>query len=660
MLKAQDMVKLRALVPKGKLRQVISAMYDAKCIDILEHKKDELDIGTPLADSEQLSDAVVKARSILFQLGIEPVPAENAKIEFLHTTIRNINNIYTEASQATKRLKEIETRTAFLERSHKSLSIAKGLGISLDLYRPSSLVSYCIGHVSNIEGLRADIKKSGISCEMASRNKAGTDYISLFFDKNKEQEVLAMLRTNGYSELKLPAEFLGGKTALKDIENESMKLAKERSRLNAQLQKIRKAKKKELIAAEQGLSIAAKKSDAPLMFAETANVSIVTGWVPKKNKSSLEKSLKKATGGRIEIEELTPSQEEPVPIKLDNPRFAKPTEFFLRLFTMPSYREIDPTLFIVFTFPLFYGIMLGDIGYGLVTLGLFAFLKIKMPTSRDLLNIMMLAAIASIIFGLWFGEFFGFEIGEFMGESQQEATTLNEELQAQEGLLAEPGAEAHAAAEEHASEEPHSFGDWITTWPLHRNPENTLNLIILTMIIGVLHVNFGVLLGFINVFRQHGIKHAILEKFSWVVLEIGLPLAILALAGIVPQYFVWVGLGLVLVAAVMLYKGEGIQGLVELPSIFVHIGSYLRLMAIGLASVSLAVVINDQTQALFGLGIVGIIGGIIIFVIGHVINIALGVIGPFLHSIRLHYVEHFTKFYKGGGTEFQPFGANGG
>ena len=108
----------------------------------------------------------------------------------------------------------------------------------------------------------------------------------------------------------------------------------------------------------------------------------------------------------------------------------------------------------------------------------------------------------------------------------------------------------------------------------------------------------------------------------------------------------------------MIYLGEGVQGLVELPAIFSNMLSYMRLGAVGLASVGLAVVINENlTLPFIEKGGIYTFFGILIFIIGHIINILLGLIGPFLHSLRLHYVEFFSKFYKGGGIQYVPFGA---
>jgi V/A-type H+-transporting ATPase subunit I len=161
---------------------------------------------------------------------------------------------------------------------------------------------------------------------------------------------------------------------------------------------------------------------------------------------------------------------------------------------------------------------------------------------------------------------------------------------------------------------------------------------------------------FINEVVSHGLRHAFFAKLSWYVLELGAALLALSGLGLLPVHW-GVGLAVVILAAVMIFIGEGIQGLVELPSLMTNILSYLRLGAVGLASVGLAVVINENLALPFmEKGGIYFVFAIFILIVGHSINIALGVLGPFLHSLRLHYVEFFSKFYKGGGIPFVAFG----
>jgi len=630
MLKAQEMVKLRVFCQKDQVGKVIGALYDAKAIDIIQHSKsDDLDIGSPLNDSEEISDTLVKIRSIMYQLKIEPTPAvANGSLKYFKTKVRETRNLHSELTDSMIKLKTSKERLNFLNNALKLIKGIQKMGLSPDMIRDTRYISCIFGYVDDVDGLKAQLR-ADLKTNYALNND--NSLIALYVDQNMENEALGIIRKYHFSEIKVAEELK--KKSVKNILNEIIKLKKEINSLDTKISKIKKIHEKDLIATEQALSHMSKKSDAPLMFAETKQMSIISGWVPEKTKLNLFKKLKKITSHNIIIEELDIKKEDSVPIKLDNPAFAKPYEFLLQLFSMPNYKELDPTILMFITFPLFFGFMLGDIGYGIVTLLLFMFLKMKMPSAKALLNIMIFCSISSIIFGGVFGEAFGFELTEVFGEHS--ATPVD--------THADPHAEAETY---HAA------------YPLiHRSADTALDLIKLSIIIGFFHVNLGLLLGFINVFRQHGWKHAIFEKAAWFVLEGGVALIALSSMGMLMQSMMYLGFALCLAAAVMLFLGEGVQGLVELPSIFVHIGSYMRLMAIGLASVGLAVVINQQTIPLFSQGIIGIIGGILIFTVGHTINIALGIIGPFLHSLRLHYVEHFTKFYNGGGKEFNPFGA---
>ena len=286
----------------------------------------------------------------------------------------------------------------------------------------------------------------------------------------------------------------------------------------------------------------------------------------------------------------------------------------MELYSLPKHGEIDPTMLIAIFFPIFFGFMLGDIGYGVVTLALFmAMLKI-MPAAKNLLKIMIISSVSTILFGVFFGEFFGYK-------------TI--------------------------------FG-----FPLHsyldRVEQKTL-LLMVAIGIGVIHINVGLLAGFYNELRHHGLMKAILAKLSWLLLQAGVALIAINMLKIA-QIPLYVSGAIIAVSIVMIAIGEGIKGILELPAIFGNILSYARLMALGLAGVALAEVINDLAGEMFHAGGFGIVAGVIVLVIGHTINMILGIIGPFLHSMRLHYVEFFTKFYEGGGVPFQAFGSksNGG
>jgi V/A-type H+-transporting ATPase subunit I len=254
---------------------------------------------------------------------------------------------------------------------------------------------------------------------------------------------------------------------------------------------------------------------------------------------------------------------------------------------------------------------LGDIAYGAIIL-VFALIMKKMYKTeiwlQHLMTILILGSIPSIFFGVIFGEFFG-NFGEEMGW-------------------------IHPM---------HFLG---ITW---NRVEALMPLLILAIAIGVFHVFLGLVLGIINALAKKSKKHAI-EKAGMIVAISGLLLVISAAAEMVPGILLQPGIVMILVAIPLIIYGGGFFGVFEIMSTVGNILSYARIMAIGMASVILALVANQLGGAME----VTLVGFLIAALL-HILNIVLAMFSPFLHSFRLHMVEFNQKFYEGGGKTYKPF-----
>jgi V/A-type H+-transporting ATPase subunit I len=340
---------------------------------------------------------------------------------------------------------------------------------------------------------------------------------------------------------------------------------------------------------------------------------VVMGWIPKKFFNRLKDTVANEYGDRVVISELDVNAEEmeKAPTFYDNPQWVKPFQAIMALVRPPKYKEIDPSPFIAIFFPLFFGIMVGDIGYGLVILAFALIMKKKFGTLefvRNFADILIISSIPTIFFGFIYGEFFG-DFGEMMGWL-------------------------------------HPVEFLGVTW---NRLEAILPMLIFAIAIGVIHIFFGLTIGIINEVTRKNKKH-VAEKVGMLLALSGIIMIIFFALELIPAWTLYPAVVIFIIALLLIIYGAGAMGPMEIMSSVGNILSYARLMAIGLASVILAFVANKLGEEMEILAV-----GVLVAVLLHALNIVLAMFSPSIHSVRLHLVEFFSKFYKGGGIAYKPF-----
>jgi V/A-type H+-transporting ATPase subunit I len=649
MLKPTKMTRVVIVGTKDLMEPVITTFHSLNVLHITDYSEETevFKIGKPLKPASKLSEYLLSLRAISNQLGVkEKEQGLIAKSKDIRAEMdEKIAKLQKEVSSRFDEIRSIEFKLKEKEDIVSSIRPFFGLPLSLESYHGYDTIRVYTGYIDTDMELR--ILKITNNFELFTGEYEKRKIFALFIPVAFEDEVQKLLQDeHSYTEIKVPQLIGNPPVVLDELSKEISALKEKHAAIKSELDNIRKEYSEFIIAADEYLSIETQKAEAPLKFATSINAFIIDGWVPSSKYDEMEKELQKNTGGLVHLAKIEEDvKEEDIPIELENPTLAKPFELLIDTFATPKYREIDPASVLFITFPLFYAIMLGDVGYGIVVAAMAYIIKSKFKTGglNALALILLLSAILSIIFGFIYGEFFGFPIFNIIIKGELE-----------HGILGISG--------------PLIAGIHL---PVHRFGE-VQELLLLTLVIGIIHILLGLVIGFRNHVIEHGLKHAIFAKGSWMMILIG---GVMAIAKLMPAVMsklpvptsdpvFAVGGGLAIIGLILLIAGEGFISILEIPTLLSNVLSYSRILAIGLSSAGIALAVNTLSMNLFirpggvymGKGVVLALVGVVILFIGHLINLLLGILGPGLHSLRLQYVEFFTKFYEGGGKKYIPFG----
>ena len=460
--------------------------------------------------------------------------------------------------------------------------------------------------VLELTGGRAELVMAGVD--------ASTRAMLIVFPTRFVDEIESLLGHEDISRLRLPAEYDKGPpdVLISTLQRRLTAIPAEIEEIERDLDELAAQWSEQLVAWCNTLHDELQSYHVLSQMGETDMTFVVVGWCPSKDVERVRRGLQDVVGETIFLHQLplTPEMRMRAPVVLSNPPPVRPFESLVGLLALPRYGGVDPTRLMALFLPIFFGMMLGDVGYGLLLLAISLGLLRKFRTgiARDVLIVLAMGAGWAIVFGFLFGEAFG-ALGEHLG--------------------------MHAL------------------WFDRASPRYVAGLLLMTLAVGTVHILLGLALGVWEAIRERSRGH-LLERGGMLVGLVALLGIVGIFADLLPAGFMTpavAGLivGIVLVGASLGWLGL-LMGPIEFLGLVGNVLSYLRIAAIGLASVYLAKVANDMA------GMVGnVMVGVIIAVLLHALNLVMGAFSPTIHSLRLHYVEFFRKFYEGGGRSYHPF-----
>lgn len=711
LLKPEAMQRTLIVSSKGQQGAVIETLHSLRAahfIDFQEAHGGDLEgftIGAPLPSGAPASARLVRVRALLRHLGVEGAEAERTiAVRDLEASLDSrLDQIEGDVSRAIETRDHVRTTLQEGRELEAKLEPLRSIPLRLEDYTGYETVTAYVGRAD--PAFQAELARVAPDHLLV---QGDGQLFALFVPTARAAETSDLLYRNGYAEIEVPAGKGSPDERVRELQAERATLQGRLDKAQQDLRRLAGEHKDFLLAAEEHLGIAVEKAEAPLAFASTENAFVVDAWVPVAAAKQVESAIRAATGDNVYVAFLEtsddhghdhshghghgddhhggvdaayashPAAKAPKavpPTKYANPNATKGFQWFTNLFSVPRYNEIDPTTVFAIFFPLFFGFMIGDLGLGLLMIGL-GFLMIRKLSKVDGMKslgtaIVIAGVVAAVFGGLVFKDALGIPLG----------TTHH-----MEDLLEEAGVDPATASCHDIYVHAHE-----PTWtclvggnaqahaePLIYKISDIPTMLLLSVAFALVHLLVGLLFGIKNEIG-HGAKH-VGAKLGFLVLLLTFFPAVLALlrpdmladyvaaagdahpaiAFHLPftstQAYLTAGVGL-LVGGAILGWAEGIAGIVEVPSMFTAIMSYLRLGAVAIAKGAMAVAFNAMTlvAALEGGGLVLILG-IIGFLIAQAVLFVLGLLSGGIQALRLNFVEFFTKFYKGGGTEFKPFG----
>ncbi len=648
MLLSSEMSRAHILTHGGYRDRIIERLHEAGLMEISQSIIPQLEEGEMHPDVGKCASYELRLTKIVDVLkkyekkkkGIKsmlsPTSPEKKKVtkQSLDKKVEEAEKILQEVEKCVMEgeaeIEEIEKKCDVINEKIEKIEILSNFDIDLSWIGTSPYLSIKAGTSNDIDALRSSLHEMEVEIfsKEIGKGKEKIWTILIISHSSLQQEIERKVKN--FEEIEIKAEGIPS-DLLKELEKERKELEHKKENLVEDLRKIFRKRRKELFAVREEIHIEKERKEIQKKFGTTTYTFLIEGWCLTEKIKELRDIVNDATEGNALFSSTKAKRnpDEP-PVHIKTPRWAKSFQTFLELFALPKYNEINPTIFLGISFIIFFAVMLGDAGYGILIfiLSLFAYVKwgkhSEMIKNWSFLGICL--GLSTTIAGFLFNSFFGDLVPRFIyGNENEMLYRLN------------------------------VMGYTLPIDALHK----PLVILVLVLFIGLAHLNLGFILAIYQNYKRGHIKSILKEQIPWFLLQVGggalignallhiweLSTPILALSGT----FTAIGL-------IVLFINKGPIGFFELTGFVGDWLSYARLLALGLATAGMALAFNIVAQLMPKLvPYVGIVLLPIILIVAHIANLAIQSLGAAIHALRLQYVEFFNRFYEGGGKKFAPF-----
>jgi len=622
-----EVQRIHIIAHSGVKLEVLSSLQEKGVVQVEKANFEELDLRSSSADVGKVEHLLYRLSHALTYLSQweergfakklfaqKPQLSQEKKKDILNfeylPVLDDVENLEAEKN-------ELLSEIRFLEKEKESLSHLSGLKLPLQSVKRTDSIEILIGSIpqSQYEDFLEISEEEAVWHEVIHRDKRKLHLLLIYLKRDKEP-VERILKELNFSPYYLTEPVLTRADSEDTVDDIMRKIDQEIEEKKINIEDLDKEGQRlsghsEMLMFVHDILLNEKgKVLTSGLLGETERVFYLDGWIRSSDIEKL-KSRLEPFSGVIELYFRAPLPEEEPPVILENPKPGKPFELITKLYGLPRRGSFDPTLPLAPFFFLFVGLCVSEAGYGLlVALLSFLYIKFAKPKGglRQFMKLLGLLGVSTVILGTLVGGWFGFPVRKLM---------VMDPLQ------------------------------------------DPLSFLYLALALGFIQVWFGTLLNLITGIKNKLYLQSICVQGGWLLL---LPSLVLFLG---KKGSIWGIFTLVGAAGIVFFASPsrnpfarffgGLYRLYDISRYLADVLSYSRLLALGLATTVIAMVVNNLCQTALGIPWVGWLVAALIFVGGHMFNLAISFLGGFVHSMRLQFVEFFSKFFKSGGSPFKPF-----